>query len=216
MGSNICSTILWGREQRCLLFTRTVSPEWYWSGIRNLNMVRYSSSSLISKRTLKALGFWRTPGYTYTDAVYIYAVSRAGYIPHLCWMGIDTSDLLHTLMEKVSSQAIIFDENAVGAKLANWPYSAILLPLDHSLSFQKSHNSVPSEDSLPEWAPQASDVALIIHTSGSVSGVPQPLKMTFRWEVNLLQSFKDFQTTYSNEKMYSAATFCHTMGLICQ
>ncbi|KAF5375110.1 hypothetical protein D9758_000172 [Tetrapyrgos nigripes] len=83
-----------------LLFAR------YWS--RTLAQVRIPQRSVI--------GLW-IGGYTYTDILHIYGLSRAGYIPQLFSLRLPNPDVIFELLAKANARALIHDqtfENVLG------------------------------------------------------------------------------------------------------
>ena len=116
----------------------------------------------------------RLSGFTYIDVLHIYGISRAGYIPQLFSLKLANSTVVHELLHKAGAQALIYD-GSFGSILKDFP-----LPTYRALTSERLEPSTPV--SLPDISePQEDDIAFIFHTSGSTSGSPKLVPMTYRW-----------------------------------
>ena len=117
----------------------------------------------------------RLGGFTYTDVLHIYGISRAGYIPQLFSLKLPNPTVIHELLHRAGAQALIYDASFESI-LKDFP-----LPIYRAL-----HTSERLEPSTPVSLPdilesQEDDIAFIFHTSGSTSGDPKLVPMTYRW-----------------------------------
>ncbi|ESK95969.1 amp- ligase [Moniliophthora roreri MCA 2997] len=113
-------------------------------------------------------------GYEYIDVVQIYAISKAGYIPHVFSRlpGISAvKDLLRKSNTKVLIRSTSFKEVLKAIDDILVLNSARLEDVDFS-----NTGPIPA---LPEK--HAEDTALIAHTSGSTSGAPKLVYVSYRW-----------------------------------
>ena len=116
----------------------------------------------------------RLSGFTYTDVLHIYGISRAGYIPQLLSLKLTNHTVVHELLNRAGAQALIYDAS----------FESILK--DFPLPIYRALTSEPLEPSFPVSLPdisesQEDDIAFIFHTSGSTSGSPKIVPMTYRW-----------------------------------
>ena len=112
-------------------------------------------------------------GFTYTDVLHIYGLSRAGYIPQLFSLRLPNPIVVHELLQRAGAQALIYDASFESI-LKNFP-----LPIYRALT---SERLKPTPISLPSISNfQEDDVAFIFHTSGSTSGSPKLVPMSYRW-----------------------------------
>ena len=113
-------------------------------------------------------------GFTYTDVLHIYGISRAGYIPQLFSLKLCNPTVVHELLHQAGAQALIYDAS-FEAILKDFP-----LPIYRALTSEQLEPSTPV--SLPDISEaQEDDLAFIFHTSGSISGSPKLVPMTYRW-----------------------------------
>ena len=116
---------------------------------------------------------FRVSGFTYSDVLHIYGISRAGYIPQLFSLRLPNPDVVFELLEKANAQAMVYDPS----------FESVLknCPVPTHLAFQ-SETVEDIEESLPSiWDAQGDDIAFYFHTSGSTSGSPKLVPMSFRW-----------------------------------
>jgi long-subunit acyl-CoA synthetase (AMP-forming) len=115
-------------------------------------------------------------GFTYTDVLHIYGISRAGYIPQLFSLKLSNPTIVHELLHQAGAQALIYDASFESImKDSESP-----LPMYPALKSERLEPSTPV--SLPDISEsQEDDIAFIFHTSGSTSGSPKLVPMTYRW-----------------------------------
>ena len=116
----------------------------------------------------------RLSGFTYTDILHIYGISRAGYIPQLFSLKLANPTVVHELLHRAGAQALIYDASFESI-LEDFP-----LPIYLALTSTRLEPNTPV--SLPDISEsQEDDIAFIFHTSGSTSGSPKLVPMTYRW-----------------------------------
>ncbi|KAF5337819.1 hypothetical protein D9758_015716 [Tetrapyrgos nigripes] len=118
------------------------------------------------------IGLW-IGGFAYADALHIYGLSRAGYIPQLFSLRLPNPDVILELLSKSNARALVYDANSesiVGR-------SSIPLYPATSLS-----DLVVDDEPLPPMpSVQPEDLAFLFHTSGSTSGSPKLVPCSYRW-----------------------------------
>ena len=107
------------------------------------------------------------------DAVHIYAVARAGYIPQYFSLRLPNPDIIFELLEKSNGRALIYDPS----------YASVL---DHPLPTYPAVDArtLPiAEATLPpnQASVNGNDVLMIFHTSGSTSGRPKLVPVSYAW-----------------------------------
>lgn len=116
----------------------------------------------------------RLGGMTYVDAVHIYSIARAGYIPQYFSLRLPNPDIIFELLERSNGRALIYDSS----------YASVL-----------EHNPVPThtavdvrnlpavEATLPlnRASTNGDDTLMIFHTSGSTSGRPKLVPVSYAW-----------------------------------
>ncbi|KAI0800938.1 acetyl-CoA synthetase-like protein [Fomes fomentarius] len=119
------------------------------------------------------VGLW-LGGMTYVDAVHIYSIARAGYIPQYFSLRLPNPDIIFELLERSNGRALIYDSS----------YASVL-----------EHNPVPThtavdvrnlpavEATLPlnRASTNGDDTLMIFHTSGSTSGRPKLVPVSYAW-----------------------------------
>lgn len=117
----------------------------------------------------------RLSGFTYTDVLHIYGISRAGYIPQLFSLKLSNPTIVHELLHQAGAQALIYDASFESI-LNDFP-----LPIYRALISERLE-TISTPVSLPDISEsQEDDIAFIFHTSGSTSGSPKLVPMTYRW-----------------------------------
>lgn len=161
------SAVFWKRR----LSLRGVSPGsiiglWYGAKhiVRNAaSCIKYSNRSN------------RIPGFTYVDAVLIYGISRAGFVPQLISIRLPNSAIVSELLIRSKAAALIYHD----------AFSSNQFSCSISQCATANANSIfpdESDELLPPLQMQShDDVAMIFHTSGSTSGSPSLIKCTAGW-----------------------------------
>lgn len=111
---------------------------------------------------------------TYRDAVHIYSVARAGYIPQLFSLRLPNPDVIFELLAKGNAKALIAD--------ASFEPILVNAPLSVHIASDVCVEDVLSV-SLPPLveATNGDDVVMVFHTSGSTSGSPKLVPCSFKW-----------------------------------
>ena len=118
----------------------------------------------------------RLSGFTYTDVLHIYGISRAGYIPQLFSLKLPNPTVVHELLQRAGAQALIYDAS-FESLLKDFP-----LPIYGALTSDRLEQLEPTAALLPDISEsQDDDIAFIFHTSGSTSGSPKLVPMSYRW-----------------------------------
>ncbi|KAK7463694.1 hypothetical protein VKT23_005633 [Stygiomarasmius scandens] len=143
-------------HQDVLVFAR------YWS--------RMLENDCIPQRSV--VGLW-IGGYTYTDVLHIYGLSRAGYIPQLFSLRLPNPDVIFELLNKANARALIHDQSFENVLQGSHLPVHLALPQD---AIDVSDCPLPH---LP--VVEDHDIAFLFHTSGSTSGSPKLVPCTFRW-----------------------------------
>lgn len=115
----------------------------------------------------------RLSGFTYTDVLHIYGISRAGYIPQLFSLRLPNPVVVYELLERAGAKALIYDIS----------FDKILgdccVP-SHLALYTEDIEDV--EEALPGFSEINGDAtAFIFHTSGSTSGSPKLVPCSYRW-----------------------------------
>jgi long-subunit acyl-CoA synthetase (AMP-forming) len=117
----------------------------------------------------------RLSGFTYTDVLHIYGISRAGFIPQLFSLKLPNPTVVNELLHRAGAQALIYD-TSFESILKDFP-----LPIYRALTSERLELT-PVRVSLPDISEsQEDDIAFIFHTSGSTSGSPKLVPMSYRW-----------------------------------
>ncbi|KAI0756679.1 acetyl-CoA synthetase-like protein [Daedaleopsis nitida] len=119
------------------------------------------------------VGLW-LGGLTYVDAVHIYAIARAGYIPQYFSLRLPNPDIIFELLEKSNGRALIYDASYASV-LGQNPvptYTAVdarTLPAAQA-TLPPNRESTTGDETL-----------MIFHTSGSTSGRPKLVPVSYAW-----------------------------------
>ncbi|KAF5356039.1 hypothetical protein D9756_003859 [Leucocoprinus leucothites] len=118
------------------------------------------------------VGVW-IGGFTYTDVLHIYGLSRAGYIPQLFSLRLPNPMVVYELLARANAKALVY-EATFAAICTDCPVPAHLaVGLD---LVPESSSPLP-----PRYPITEQDVAFIFHTSGSTSGSPKLVPCDYRW-----------------------------------
>ncbi|KAG6911882.1 hypothetical protein DXG01_000129 [Tephrocybe rancida] len=150
--------------------------------------------------TRSVVGLW-IGGFTYTDVLHIYGISRAGYIPQLFSLRLPNPAVIYELLQRANAKALVHEATFASA-LSECP-----VPL---------HLAVPAETTYEEPLPpiqavNEDDIAVIFHTSGSTSGSPKLVRCSYRWLDSAVH--KSYQT--SKPRYSQAQDVTVWMGSMC-
>ncbi|KAF9761054.1 hypothetical protein IL306_003995 [Fusarium sp. DS 682] len=152
------------------------------------------------------IGVW-LKGHAYSDAVHIWGLNWAGYIPQLISLRMTDPTVIYELLEK-SKAAVLVHERGYNSILKDSPLPT--LPA----------GGVPSEEDVAQlptvtpWHPtRAEDEIFIYHTSGSISGIPKLVPATARWLDYIigLSTVYEERSNKTGDRMISIhiGSFCH-------
>lgn len=127
----------------------------------------------------------RLKGLSYSDALQIWGISRAGFIPQMISIRMTSPVVVYELLHKSGAKALVFD-SAFTSILDNSPLPT--LPAIDTL-----HSKANNQQLKPMWAAStAEDVVMIFHTSGSTSESPKMVPLTAKWFDFLIAKSKFF------------------------
>ncbi|KAL1665529.1 hypothetical protein GGF50DRAFT_52504 [Schizophyllum commune] len=118
------------------------------------------------------IGMW-IGGFTYTDALHIYGMCRAGYIPQLFSLRLPNPDVVFELLGRSGARALVYD--------ASFAHSVRDAPVPTHLAVDASGEDLAGLALPTQPRVMADDVALYYHTSGSTSGRPKLVPYDYRW-----------------------------------
>ncbi|KAJ3756267.1 acetyl-CoA synthetase-like protein [Lentinula raphanica] len=132
------------------------------------------------------VGLW-IGGYTYSDVLQIYGISKAGYIPQLFSLRLPNPTVIYELLQKAGAKALVCDDgmlNIIGDRtkdspvpiFTTQPFSEIAR-LSESLVDAVADSYLISENDPVD----PSECAFVFHTSGSTSGSPKLVPCNYRW-----------------------------------
>ncbi|KAI9058857.1 acetyl-CoA synthetase-like protein [Trametes sanguinea] len=136
---------------------------------------RYWSRTLTAHGVLprSVVGVW-LGGMTYLDAVHIYGLARAAYIPQLFSLRLPNPDVVYELLDRAGAQALIFEPS----------FASIVMdcPVPAELAVDLCSMDAAEVPLPPLWVPShGAEVIMIYHTSGSTSGSPKLVPCTADW-----------------------------------
>lgn len=131
---------------------------------------------------------------TYVDAVHIYSIARAGYIPQLFSLRLPNPDVILELLAKSDGKALIYDTTfnapAAGANVSLHMATDVRgVPVDDDVSLPPTSREVDGDDTL-----------MIFHTSGSTSGRPKLVPCSFSWWDMCLKKSAQCTTPHNPER----------------
>ena len=111
---------------------------------------------------------------TYTDVLQIYGLSRAGFVPQLFSIRLPNPVVIFELLERANAKGLIFDSSFKSA-VEDCP-----LPTYPAVNIDETDTQ---DEPLPVLSTviDPDDVLFVFHTSGSTSGSPKLVPMSFRW-----------------------------------
>ncbi|KAJ3903806.1 acetyl-CoA synthetase-like protein [Lentinula edodes] len=133
------------------------------------------------------VGLW-IGGYTYSDVLHIYGISKAGYVPQLFSLRLPDPTVIFELLQKAGARALVCDQgtsSSIGDQgMMNSPvpiFTAISFS-DIEVSSRSLLQDVNDSYLVSEEEPvDPSDCAFVFHTSGSTSGSPKLVPCNYRW-----------------------------------
>ncbi|KAH9937149.1 acetyl-CoA synthetase-like protein [Fomitopsis serialis] len=116
-------------------------------------------------RPPSVVGIWLS-GTTYTDALHIYGISRAGYVPQLMSLRLPNPDVILELLAQSGGKALIHDPS----------FSTVLHQAPVPTHVAMDARTITVSD----------DPVMIFHTSGSTSGRPKLVPCSHFWWANMM------------------------------
>ncbi|KAJ6629584.1 acetyl-CoA synthetase-like protein [Mycena sp. CBHHK59/15] len=156
------------------------SPSWfsisYKTFLENLERSAAYWVKHLSEQGLQqndVVGLWVT-GVVYSDLVHIYGLVRAGFIPEVLNAKMTVS-IIADLLATTGGKALLYDTSFAGI-VKDAPLTVFKLSVPDLDSLAAPSSPLPA---LPDVG--CNDIAIIFHTSGTVSGIPKPVPETHRW-----------------------------------
>ncbi|KAF8511233.1 hypothetical protein JB92DRAFT_3118229 [Gautieria morchelliformis] len=128
------------------------------------------------------VGVWRVNsmvrGFTYSDVITIFAISRAGFIPQMFGFELPNTRIVYELLAKGAGKAIVHDP----AKTTLLRESGTTLPCYVATDYTTISDADIADFPLPDLpVAKPDDYLFIYHSSGSVSGMPKVVPQTNQW-----------------------------------
>lgn len=133
----------------------------------------YGVWSAIRLNELLLTSTYRLAGFSYSDVLQIYGLSRAGYIPQLFSLRLPSAEVVCELLHRAEAQALIFDPSYQHL------VSVCTLPIYPALNVTDSRRSIYEAPVTLRHDPK--DFVFIFHTSGSTSGSPKLVPCDYQW-----------------------------------
>ncbi|CAH0000630.1 unnamed protein product [Clonostachys byssicola] len=167
------------------------------------NAARYWANELLQRgiKERDIVGVW-VKGVSYLDAVQIWGIARAGYIPQLISLRLTHLDVVYDVLKLAGAKAIIFDSTFLQTMKAD----IVALPVVNTRSMSLEHLLLPQL-----WVPsEQSDIVMIYHSSGTTSGRPKIVPLTARWVDHAIESVEPiFRGLEGQQVVASHGSFCH-------
>ena len=153
----------------------------YWTSVfkrdhipqRSVIGIWYVNARIAAIRS-RLIQIFRVSGFTYTDVLHIYGISRAGYIPQLFSLRLPNPEVIYELLHRANARALVHAQTFESV-LHGSPVPIYSDVVDASASDD-------SRVMLPQFSStQGNDIAFIFHTSGSTSGSPKLVPCSYRW-----------------------------------
>ncbi|KAI0652198.1 acetyl-CoA synthetase-like protein [Trametes meyenii] len=145
----------------------------FWQDVERF--ARYWTQTLSADGVVgrSVVGLW-LGGMTYVDAVHIYSVVRAGYIPQFFSLRLPNPDIIFELLEKSNGKALIYDSSYASV------FSQNPVPTYVAVDARRLPSAAVS---LPpnRGSTNGNDTLMIFHTSGSTSGRPKLVPCSYAW-----------------------------------
>lgn len=129
--------------------------------------------TVLRQHTCKANSCLRVKGTSYIDLLHIWGILRAGYIPQMISLRMTSPQVVYELLKEGNAVALLceptFQDILKDSPLPVFPAGDI--------------DSSQDTSSLPNvWTPtSADDTTMILHSSGSTSGIPKLVPCTAKW-----------------------------------
>ncbi|KAH8102493.1 acetyl-CoA synthetase-like protein [Cristinia sonorae] len=131
---------------------------------------RLTSSGVASR---SVVGIW-LGGMSYVDVLHIFGIMRAGYIPQMFSLRLPNATVIFELLSKSNGQALLYDLSFDDIVI-NSP-----IPSFTALDVRGIDMSNVLLPPLPNKM-NGEDTVMILHTSGSTSGRPKLVPLSYAW-----------------------------------
>ena len=140
---------------------------------------------------------------TYQDALHIFGISRAGYIPQLLHFHRNSNkSLIVELLRRANTLALICDaSHAQRSRDASSPFASLPIPVYASSDLRQA--GVPSHCRLPKIEDLVADpnaVAFVLHTAGTTTGTPKLVPYTYRTIDSIMRRAQVIAAPTSNRR----------------
>uniref|UniRef100_A0A0W0F7W6 AMP-dependent synthetase/ligase domain-containing protein n=1 Tax=Moniliophthora roreri TaxID=221103 RepID=A0A0W0F7W6_MONRR len=137
------------------------------------------------------VGLW-LGGFSYTDVLHIYGLSRAGYIPQMFSLRLPNPDVIFELLHKAHARALICDPSFANVS------DGCPVPLHNAVGFSEIDGGNEELPSVP--AVDIDDVAFYFHTSGSTSGSPKLVPCSYAWINSVVEKSQQVCIPYREDR----------------
>lgn len=145
---------------------------------------------------------------SFSDALHIFGVMKAGYVPHILNSEITNLEVVRDIFNQTGAGAIIYTPPA--------PVDGLSKDFPCYLAIDTTQISLEEEEdkTVSDIKHKDEDLLLIIHTSGSTSGRPKAIRLRRKWfDAN---SRKRPLKQDSRDVLPRTGSFCHAGQLICK
>ncbi|GBE88711.1 acetyl-CoA synthetase-like protein [Sparassis latifolia] len=169
--SPVFRTPLFDQKTTKVLEWRIITFSQFQSDVEHF--ARYWGRTLKGVPQRSVVGLW-LGGLSYVDALHIYGMARAGYVPQLFSLRLPNPDVIYDLMRKSNAKSLVYDPT-YAVDLTSSPF-----PVHPAVDVSSIDlRSAP----LPRMieAIKGTDTIMIFHTSGSTSGCPKLVPCSYFW-----------------------------------
>lgn len=126
------------------------------------------------KHICQANSSLRVKGTSYLDLLHIWGILRAGYIPQMISLRMTSPQVVYELLKEGNAVALLCEPTFQDI-LKDSPFP--VFPAGDINSSQDDTSPLPKV-----WIPaSADDTAMVLHSSGSTSGIPKLVPCTAKW-----------------------------------
>lgn len=151
---------------------------------------------------------FRLSGIPFSDFLHIFGIMRAGYIPHILNSELTKLDVVKALFKSTAAAAVI--------------YAPSVSNLAEELSTYFPCHLAVEADEIPDNVISSNfsatlsnnDTVVIVHTSGSTSGRPKPVRLSQGWFIANAQ--KQIIRKGSSPIVPRMGSLCHVGQLGCK
>ncbi|KAF4435948.1 hypothetical protein F53441_13376 [Fusarium austroafricanum] len=153
---------------------KTISYAEYWNDIENAakSWVSVLSEAGIAKGAV--VGVWMK-GWSYDDLLHFLGLQRAGFIPQMFSLRMTDMSIVNELLVKSKAACLIYDSSCESL------VKDCLLPIFHIENVLDGPSPQDIRLDKVTGALRGDKVMIILHTSGSTSGMPKLVPTTVKW-----------------------------------